>query len=923
MSLAEPVDGDAPPGSGTGTGTGTGTGNSTGTGTGTGQNAGPVPFTQLLVAGAIAGAVAGASTAILDGLWTWGRLSQFVPGTSGKLRVLVYLATSHALVGMLAGVAVAAIVAFYLRVTRLGDLVRHATAEHARARARSPRDALVGLSLVLAFIPVVALLLYLGHAVLLAELGKRKHPGLVLAVTMIVTLGLTGAAFAVAIALARVVEVGLRAIAIGPLARPLSSPLAPAVAGAVMLAVGGALIVVASWKTLRLLNLRPYTAALVAVALAAPAYALVARRGAARWRALPRRARFATAAGAPVVVLVLAALAGGNASVAKAAVAYSGGGKHVTGALAWIFDLDRDGHAALFGGGDCDDLDASVHPGASDIPDDGIDQNCVAGDARSRRTVEDVGFVPVPPTVPADWNLVLITIDTLRADHVGAYGYHRPTTPTLDAIAAEGALFEAGWAHAPSTRYSIPALLTGRLPLDVFYDTSHPGWPGLLPRATTLAEMLEPHGFTSGAITNYWYFDRSRRMNQGFATYDNENARLHQGSDPAHTRGSSSAQQSDKALAFIATHAAQRFFLWVHYYDPHHEYEAHADVPSFGSAPIDLYDQEIRFTDLHIGRIVTDLKTRGLWDKTVVVITGDHGEGFGEHGILLHGYDLYAAQTKVPFIIRVPGLAPRRVRTAAGHVDVMATLANLAGAPASTEMMGRSLLPWLAGAPDDLERPVFQQLSYEGNHEKRGAATSRCHVLYNVSPHTSWEIYDVSRDPGETRDLSGAPGPCASAKAAFENWYDSAQIPAGAADALLPARPAIAAPLDIDLGPEVRLLAVELPAQARPGETIDITWTFEARGRLAPGWRVFVHLEDGRGGRFTADHTPVRPFDWWRRGQFIRYTITTTVPPTASPGTYGLWTGLWRKQARRPVTAPAAFKVTENRVRAAQLEVVR
>ncbi|MBZ0236326.1 MAG: sulfatase-like hydrolase/transferase, partial [Deltaproteobacteria bacterium] len=509
-------------------------------------------------------------------------------------------------------------------------------------------------------------------------------------------------------------------------------------------------------------------------------------------------------AGAPLVVLVLAALAGHSASVIKAAVAYSGGGSVVTRAFTRTFDLDRDGHSALFGGGDCDDLDGRVHPGASDIPDDGVDQNCVAGDARSQRRVEDVGFVPVPPSVPADWNLVLITIDTLRADHVGAYGYPRPTTPTLDAIAAEGALFEAGWAHAPSTRYSIPALLTGRLPLDVFYDTSHPGWPGLLPRATTLAELLKPQGFTTGAITNYWYFDRSRRMNQGFDSYDNENARLHQGSDPAHTRGSSSAQQTDKALAFVAMNAPKRFFLWVHYYDPHHEYEAHPGVPSFGTAPVDLYDQEIRFTDMHIARLVEDLKARGLWEKTLVVVTGDHGEGFGEHGILLHGYDLYAPQTKVPFIIRVPGLAPRRVRTAAGHVDLMPTLANLAGAPATTEMMGRSLLPWLAGAPDDLDRPVFQQLSYEGNHEKRGAATSRCHVLYNVSPHTSWEIYDVSRDPGETRDLSGAPGPCASAKTAFEHWYDSAQIPAGAADALLAARPAIAAPLDIDLGPEVR-----------------------------------------------------------------------------------------------------------------------
>jgi hypothetical protein len=305
------------------------------------------------------------------------------------------------------------------------------------------------------------------------------------------------------------------------------------------------------------------------------------------------------------------------------------------------------------------------------------------------------------------------------------------------------------------------------------------------------------------------------------------------------------------------------------------------------------------------------------------VVTGDHGEGFGEHGISLHGYDLYAAQTKVPLIVRVPGLAPRRVRTAAGHVDVLPTLANLAGAPPSTQMMGRSLLPWLAGADDDLERAVFQQLSYEGNHEKRGAATSRCHVLYNVSPHTSWEVYDVSRDPGETRDLSGAPGPCAGARKAFERWYDSAQIPAGAAEALLSGKPDIPAPLDIDLGPEIRLLAVDLPAQVKAGEVFDVTWTFEARGRLDAGWRMFVHFEDGRGGRFTADHAPPRPYDWWRKGQYLRYTITSTAPRTAGAGTYGVWIGLWRKSARRPIKAPARFQVVQDRVRATQLEVVK
>src|SRR6185369_14039276 len=115
----------------------------------------------------------------------------------------------------------------------------------------------------------------------------------------------------------------------------------------------------------------------------------------------------------------------------------------------------------------------------------------------------------------------------VRADHFGTYGYKRATSPNLDAVGAQGTVFEAGWAHAPSTRYSMPAILTGRLPLDVYYDTSVPGWPGILEKATTLAESLAPLGFVTGAITNYDYFDKFRHMDQGFAEYDNENKRLH------------------------------------------------------------------------------------------------------------------------------------------------------------------------------------------------------------------------------------------------------------------------------------------------------------------------------------------------------------------------------------------------------------
>ncbi|HWU90821.1 MAG TPA: sulfatase-like hydrolase/transferase, partial [Kofleriaceae bacterium] len=704
-------------------------------------------------------------------------------------------------------------------------------------------------------------------------------------------------------------------------ARALAWPYAPAAAAGGLAALGLAAWAYRDWETARVLPLRGPLVIAVGLALAIPAagtaHRLVARLGALR--PAPRRAAWAAA---PLVLFVLVLALGGAAGVVKAASRYTGLGGPCARNLRKAFDWDGDGYARFLGGGDCHDGDRTINPRALDRPGDGIDQNCVGGDAPATRPPNDPSFAKVPPGVPPDFDILLITIDTLRADHVGAYGYARATTPNLDALARAGTLFEHGWAHAPSTRYSIPAILTGRLPLDVRYDTSVEGWPGLAPSAVTIAEALAPLGFTArGAITNYWYFDKVRRMDKGTTEYDNENARLHTGvpgAGPEQTRGSSSREQTDKALAFVERNADRRWFLWVHYYDPHYAYEPHPEVTPFGTDRVSLYDGEIAYTDLHIGRLLDGLRARGLYDRTVVAVTGDHGEGFGEHGVELHGYHLYAAQTQVPMIVRVPGLPPRRSTTPAGHIDLLPTLVNLAGGAPTPEMEGRSLLDAIAGA--DRDRVVFQQLSYEGNHEMRAGASRACHVIYNLSPDTSWEVYRLDDDPLETRDFADDEDVCADTRAAVARWFDAEQVPAGAAEALLAARPAIARPLDADLGDAVRLLAVEAPATARPGEAIQLTWTFECRARVEAGWKVFAHAVGPSQGSFlNGDHAPARPFEWWQPGQFIRYSTTLAIPRGAH-GRYTLWAGLFAGPRRAKATAPRA-PVEDDAVAAATFEV--
>lgn len=859
--------------------------------------------------GALCGAFAGALTGVVEVVFLWSSLGQFVPGAGGKIATFLYVAILYALFGAMMTAIGAVCWRGFSRHTRAGAIGR----AHRQGRERGPEHAVTGLAFAIAGVPVIAITFAAGYAFAYGTLAGRHHIGLVIAVAMILALAAAAAAAVLTIIIARPIELGLSRAArhrrLGPI---LACSYAPAIA---ILALGCAALAIfaaTTWSTLSLLSLRPMVATIGFSMLLVPGtwaaratVAAVARRwppGPAFW---PRRIILAAAI---LVAVAIVLVLGGMDPVRKAATTGKTSlAEILTATLRRAVDVDGDGFSPILGGGDCDDFTAEVHPGGIEVPGDGLDQNCVGGDPSTTHSASDVGFAPIPAAIPKDLNVILITIDTLRADHLGTYGYDRPTSPNLDALGKRSTVFANAWAHAPSTRYSIPAILTGRYPLAVIYDYSV-WWPGLSPENTTIAEIMQGRGRFTGAITNYRYFDRKRHMDQGFASYDNTNQRLHRatpGKGPEETHGSSSRAQSDKAIAFVTAHAGAPFFLWVHYYDPHFGYERHSGFPDFGDRDVDRYDQEIRYTDHHIGRLLSALTHLGIAGRTAIVVTGDHGEGFGEHGINLHGYDLYAAQTRVPLIIHVPGIAPKRIAMPAGHVDILPTLANLVGARPSAEMMGLSLLGVITGAvAPDPHRLVFQQLSYENHHEMRAAAGKRCHIIYNVSPDTSWELYRIDIDPAETRDVISDPGPCAGARGALEAWYDQSELPAGAAAALLAERPAIAHPIHVAFGDEVVLLGVDLPtAPVSRGQSFAVTYTFAATGTLSGNWKVFAHFESPQGGRFLGDHAPPRPFSWWKKGQFIRYSHTQTVPKNARPGDYSLWLGLFEKSARRPASS--------------------
>jgi arylsulfatase A-like enzyme len=597
-----------------------------------------------------------------------------------------------------------------------------------------------------------------------------------------------------------------------------------------------------------------------------------------------------------------------------------------------LFDFDHDGYSRFFGGGDCDDSDPERNPGARDWPDDGIDQDCDGKDATAA-VLRSPPFQPVPATVPADLKILLVTIDTLRADHVGAYGYRRPTTPNLDRLAAEATLFVNGWAHAPSTRYSMPAIATGRWPSAIDWDESI-WWPRIAPTQPMIAQSLKALGYTTAAFYAYLYFNRADRrgFERGVDYYDDTCAALHVNvNGPAESVGSSSRQMADKGIAFLREHGQEKFFLWMHFYDPHLNYERHPEAPNWGGEQADLYDGEIWFADQHFGRVLDELRALGLWDKTAILVVGDHGESLGEHGIVAHGYHLYTPHTKVPFIVRVPGLPAQRLTTPVGHVDLAPTMVNLARGPHEPSFLGRSLVDLLAGKPaEPAPGPVFQEVSYEGNVKRRALVTATHHLIWNWTPDNTTECYDIFHDRGESKDLwgsiEGEPA-CSTLKEDLRNRVALLALPAGYADKIafgLQAQGAPPAqPLDARIGENLRVLGYDVaPETVQRGESAVLVTHFELQGRLPPGWKLFFHLE-GPGGFRNLDHVPVEgayPMERWRPGQHIRDRLPITFTAAMPPGAYTVYVGLFKGTARAPVT-PSSASDGHDRLRLATIVV--
>jgi len=349
-----------------------------------------------------------------------------------------------------------------------------------------------------------------------------------------------------------------------------------------------------------------------------------------------------------------------------------------------------------------------------------------------------------PRTDARAFNVVVITIDTLRADRVGAYGYSAARTPTLDALARGGVRFDAAYAAAPITLTSHASLMTGRYPPG--HGARHNGMR-VNADTPTIADAFARAGFATAAFVAAFPLDRRFGLGKGFQTYSDQMPRGEDGR-PANERPGRIV--ADEAIDWLVRHRQERFFLWVHLFEPHAPYGNPGD-PDEARRPVSVrYDEEIAEADRQAGRVVDALgETRGA---TLIVAAGDHGEAFGEHGEISHSVFTYDTTLRIPLVFAGPGLtAGRAVNEAASLVDVAPTIAARTGLP-RFDADGIDLSPALTDGsvpPRALYAESFAPLLDFGWSPLRTLRDARW--KYIAAPHP--ELYDLQNDPGESHNL--------------------------------------------------------------------------------------------------------------------------------------------------------------------------
>ncbi|MEX1230644.1 MAG: sulfatase-like hydrolase/transferase [Planctomycetaceae bacterium] len=363
--------------------------------------------------------------------------------------------------------------------------------------------------------------------------------------------------------------------------------------------------------------------------------------------------------------------------------------------------------------------------------------------------VAGIGYLTFIPARPL--NLLLITLDTTRADRLGYYGYDSAITPVLDQLARDGVLFERAYAPVPLTLPSHASVLTGLYPPEHGLRINGVGTlPAGLP---TLATQLQFAGYDTGAFVAAVVLDKKYGLARGFTTYNDDISPSEDSLDDHHQYRPANVV-INAALDWIKPRSSQPHFCWIHLFDPHFPYLTHEEHfgNRFANRP---YDAELSYVDLELGRLFAELKAAGTLENTLIVIVGDHGESLGEHGELAHSMTVYNATLQVPLLILHPGknLPGHRVAEPVSLVDICPTVLDCLGQEPLAEIGGRSLRPALQGEPLT-PQTYYAETDQPYQHSRwsplRALVTTQWKYIRSPTP----ELYDLSNDPRELENLA-------------------------------------------------------------------------------------------------------------------------------------------------------------------------